>query len=252
MTGSVTGAIALFIASSMVTSILGFRQFERITTTPAWVMSANLPQGSIITRDSLEQVRIDKDLTETSIQNPRQLLGRELKIGKRSGDLVRQQDIKLPAQTSLSHAIPAGRVLYTLPNVHGGMPFSKLSTGDRLDVVVRGNRVVRTVARDIQLIGIINPEKGNLVEKDKGVMSLLQPNSSEREISPGHPSLVMAVRPADVFPLASIGAKDKVSLILHSAHDIAMGKKINVDPEKTYREVEVVSGLQRSKVRIGL
>lgn len=250
--GSTTIAIILFLSSGVATSFLGMRQYERISTAPAWVLNATLEKGSVITTHNLTQTRIDKDTAQTSIQDPAQLIGKELKLFKRSGDLVYKDDIKMPVKRSLSHAIPEGRVLYTLQYSQGGTPLAQLNSGDRLDVVVRGQRLVRTVARDVQLIGIIRPENGEIEEKKQGVLGLLDPRDKETKSRRGAPSLVMAIRPGDVFPLASIGSTDKVSLVIHSAHDIAKGTRQSVDPARTYREVEIVSGLQRSTVRVDL
>ncbi|HAD08438.1 MAG TPA: hypothetical protein DCF62_03055 [Porticoccaceae bacterium] len=250
--GSTAVAIILFLSSGVATSILGARQYERISTTPAWVLNTALEKGSVITTRNLIQARIDKDTAQSSIQDPAKLIGKELALFKRSGDVVYQDDIMTPVKRSLSHAIPEGRVLYTLQYIQGGTPLSQLNSGDRLDVVVRGQRSVRTVARDVQLIGIIRPERGEIEEKKQGVLGLLDPRDKDAKAGGGAPSLVMAIRPGDVFPLASIGSNDKVSLVIHSAHDIAKGTRQSVDPARTYREVEVVSGLQRSTVRIGM
>ncbi|MFT4919277.1 MAG: hypothetical protein ACI8RU_001896, partial [Zhongshania aliphaticivorans] len=65
-------------------------------------------------------------------------------------------------------------------------------------------------------------------------------------------SLVVAVYPDDVYPLASIGSNDKVSLVLHGSRDLADGQPLRVRAVPTHRSIEVVSGLSRSRVNIRL
>mgnify|MGYP003147677783 CR=1 FL=1 len=141
-------------------------------------------------------------------------------------------------------------MLYTLRQPQGGIPYSQLHRGDRLDVVVRGRSGVRTVARDIQLMGVLRSASAAQPTKGKGVMNLLKPGSTASGAGSGKVSLVMAVRPGDVYPLVSIGERESVALVLHSAHDVAKGLTQIVGPIKTHRLVEVVSGLQRHSISI--
>lgn len=238
--GSVTGAIILFLTSGMLASVLGLRQFERASSVTGWVLNQNLAAGQLLSADVLRQDRIPKDIANASLQNPRQLVGQQLKSDKSAGSVITAPDLIPPAKLTLSNAIPAGRVLYTMPH-HDGLPVAQLNSGDRFDVVVTG-RTIRTVARDVQLIAVLKP---SVKPSEDGIMSQI---NTDKGAPLAGTSLVMAVRPADVYPLASIGAKDKVSLILHSAQDIAKGRKHSIDPPSHYREIEVLAGVHRHKV----
>lgn len=246
--GSASIATALFIVSGIATSALGYRQYERVNTEPAWALSQFLSKGSIITQSDLHPVRLDKLQVENSIQNPNKLLGKQLSKDKKPGELVHHSDLVRPKSQSLSNAIPAGRVLYTLNYPRIATPISKLNAGDRFDIITRGQGRIRTVARDVQLIGSVQPNMADN-QAESNMVELLQGKLKDTTSS-SSTALVMAVRPVDVYPLASIGSSDKVSLILHSAQDIANGLRQDVDPQQRFREVEIVSGLDRKKVRV--
>jgi len=247
LTGSATGAMLLFAASGMIASVLGVRQFDKMSTVPAWIISSHLQSGEVITPATLKKVRIDENDIPGSIQNPRQLMGQTLKVNKTAGSTVYPSDLKRKEKKSLSQAIPPGRVLYTLEHLQKGLPYSQLSDGDRFDVVVRGRNGVRTVARDVQLIGINHPAAKKA--SDNGLKNMLMPKNKQIENQTGM-SLVVAVRPSDVYPLASIRASDAISMIFHSAHDMAKGTQHNIDPKQRFRHVEMVAGVQRSSVRV--
>jgi hypothetical protein len=248
--GSASIATVLFIVSGITTSALGYRQYERVTTEPAWVVNQFLSKGDVINRSDLLPVRLDKSLVQNSIQNPNVLVGKKLINDKQTGEPIHQWDITQPKGQSLSSAIPSGRVLYTLKYPRSATPISKLNAGDRFDIITRGQGRIRTVARDVQLIGVVHPD-GASNQSENSMTELLQVKPKSAGVHEST-ALVMAVRPVDVYPLASIGNSDNVSIILHSAHDVANGLRQNVDPEQIYREVEVVSGLDRKKVRINM
>jgi hypothetical protein len=247
LTGSTTIAIALFVTSGVLASALGVRQLDRLSTTTAVVISQNLQAGDIITSTSLIKQKTDKQGVALSIQNPQLLLGKVLNVSKQSGDLIFAEDLTLPTSKSLSYAVPEGRVLFTLNQPTSGLPFSKLHQGDRFDILVRGRSAVRTVARNVQLIGILKPKNKNNPGQG-GVIDRLNPVPAGT--SAGASTLVMAVRPSDVYPLASIGARDQVSIVLHSAHDIENGTQPLLGMAKTHRNVIVHSGSVRRTVSI--
>ena len=78
-------------------------------------------------------------------------------------------------------------------------------------------------------------------------MSLL--NTEQGAVS-DKASLVMAVKPDDVYPLASISSRDVVSLVLHSALDTANGEQHYLGRVSTHRDVEVISGLARNTIKV--
>ena len=247
--GGATAAIALFVTSGMLASLLGVRQYERFNSQPTWVVNRDVAAGELITRTHLSQQQLAKSASGGSLQNPHQLIGKQLVVHKKSGETFKPRDLTQPRKTTLSQAIPEGRVLFTLRQPPSGIPYSQLHQGDRLDVVVRGRSGVRTVAHDVQIIGVLRPKNHSRSSQGKGVMGLLTSNRDAAASTDGA-SLVMAVSPVDVYPLASISERETVALVLHSAQDIANGKTQKVGPKQTHRYVEVVSGLNRNIVSI--
>jgi len=231
----------------MLASVLGIRQFDKMVTEPAWIVSDHLQSGQIITPASLKKVRIDQEQIPGTIQNPRQLMGKTLKVNKKAGSTIYPSDLKTKKKKSLSQAIPTGRVLYTLEHIQKGMPYGQLSDGDRFDVVVRGRNGVRTVARDVQLIGINYPPSKKV--EDSNIKNMLLPKKKQ-EANQAGVSLVVAVRPSDVYPLASIRASDAIAMIFHSALDVAQGTQQNIDPKQRFHNVEMVTGVNRSNIRV--
>ncbi|MBA6289259.1 SAF domain-containing protein [Colwellia sp. MB3u-4] len=247
LTGSATGAMLLFTVSGMLASALGVRQYDKLSTDMAWIVNADMSAGQVITPDLLKQKRIDQSAIEGTVQNPRQLMGKTLQVNKTVGSAVFARDLKQADKKSLSHAIPPGRVLYTLDKIQKGLPYAQLGDGDRFDVIVRGRNGVRTVARDVQLIGINYPAAAKVA--GKGLKNMLLPKNKQAQ-NQTSVSLVVAVRPSDVYPLAGISANDSVTMVFHSAYDMANGTQQNIDPIKRFRQVEMVAGVQRSSIRV--
>ncbi|MCK5860083.1 SAF domain-containing protein [Abyssibacter sp.] len=251
--GSATASIALFVTSGLMASVLGLRQYDRVTSVPAWVTSAPVQAGDVLTQDQLTQSRIPRD--EVGIDNPQTLVGKRLRISKGAGEAIQPGDLIVPAppqQKTLAQHVPQGRVLYSLPlGNHATTPLSQLHAGDRLDVLVRGRNGVRTAATDVRLIGVLKPRGSSPSTDDGGaITSLLPQRSSRQAAASGNTTLVLAVQPEHVYPLAHIAAADQVSLVIHSALDVALGRQITVTPARTERPVEVVAGLERSTVYV--
>lgn len=255
ISGSVTASGLLFIASGMLASVLGLRQYDRVTTETTWVASSTMEAGQVMTAADLKQGRVKSDVIV--INDPRKLLGRTLKVSKRAEDGFSAEDFeqeRVIKRKSLAQQVPAGRVLYTLqlPG-KAGIPYSQLRGGDRLDILVRGRSGVRTAAVDVRLLGIIKPRgPGTRAAEDGSVLGLLPQKKSKAQSLSGATSLVLAVHPGHVYPLANISGKESVSLVLHSALDAAVGKTLEVTPVSTRREVEVMTGLKRSSVFVSL
>ena len=248
-TGSTTVAIALFVTSGMLASLLGVRQLDSVSTVPSLVLSSDILPGQVITSKLIKQGQIDDDSgLLQGVQNPRALIGRTLSIKKSAGEAIYPEDLTRVKKVPLSHAIPQGRVLFSLNQPQSGIPVSQLHQGDRLDIIVRTRSGVRTVATDVQLIGVLKDKaKKPAGKKGDGVMSLL--NTEQGAVS-DKASLVMAVKPDDVYPLASISSRDVVSLVLHSALDTANGEQHYLGRVSTHRNVEVISGLARNTIKV--
>lgn len=249
LTGSATGSIILFLASSMLASVLGIRQVDRMSLEDAWVASADLKIGQIIIPRFLDQQKI-KPQEGQAMADPRALIGKRLTVDKKAGESFDPQDV-IPVQTpTLAQVVPEGRVLYTLTPDPSGIPVAQLRGGDRLDVLVSNRFGVTSVAKDVRLIGVMRPSRGAAASSDKGVMSLLEQNRPAAAGGSGVTSLVVAVYPEDIYPLARIGSKDKVTLVLHGARDMADGEPLTVKPVQTHREIEMVQGLTRKTIRV--
>lgn len=248
--GSVIASAVLFLTSGVMASVLGVRQYDRATSEMSWVASAPVQAGQILTAELIKQSRVKS--SEVGIKNPRQLIGKRLKSQKDEGETFSAGDFEQSPRSqrrSLAEHIPQGRVLYTLKlGANASVPFSQLNKGDRLDILVTGKYGVRTAATDVKLIGLMKSGGGKkAADNDTKITSLLPQRKPESGSAPAT-TLVLAVEPSHVYPLASIGSKDFVSLVLHSAYDVAMGKTVSVTPRKTQRAVELVSGLDRTQV----
>lgn len=248
LSGSATGSMVLFFASSVLASVLGLRQVEHFTTEPGWVAKTHLPAGQLITPAFIREARIKGDLQ--SVTQPGQLIGKMLRVDKKSGEAFSYGDLATPKAKTLAQVVPVGRVLYTLKPAPHSVPVEQLRGGDRLDVLVKNRSGVHKVASDVRLIGVMRPSNGK--HSGDNVMSLLPQKKSATANGRNITSLVVAVHPHEVYPLASIGGADQVSLVLHGSHDLARGGPLAVKPKPTHREVEVVQGLKISKVKLRL
>lgn len=248
LTGSATGSIVLFLASSVLASVLGIRQVDRLGSEMAWVTTTDLKIGEVVTPRFLEQRKVKAD--GAVLADPRALVGKKLRVEKKAGEPFHSQDVVAPTTPSLAQAIPEGRVLYTLSPDPQSIPFTQLRGGDRLDVLATGPGGVRTVARDVRLIGVMRPPTRGGAAGGDGVMSLLPQKTAASDGNSKVTSLVVAVYPDDVYPLANVRGSERVTLVLHGARDLARGEPLSVRPAQTYREVEMVQGLSRTKVKV--
>lgn len=249
--GSTIASMALFITSGAFASVLGVRHYDRATTEMGWVTSTAVHAGQVISASMLKQERIKQD--RLGLDNPRQIIGQKLKVAKAPGEPLHASDLmppSKPVRSTLAQRIPEGRVLYSLQlGSSQAVPISQFHGGDRLDVLVRGRHGVRTAATDVQLIGVLRPRSNRPVTTADDKITSLLPQKPRAAAEPGAgTTLVLAVMPEHVYPLAHIAQQDAISLVLHSAYDVASGKTVSVTPSSTERAVEVVAGLNRSTV----
>ncbi|MBS7725358.1 hypothetical protein I0E51_13170 [Pseudomonas lalucatii] len=59
--GSTTAAMATFLVSGVLVSVLGVRQVERHNTQEVWGINGNWPVGTLLRPELLRKVRVDKD-----------------------------------------------------------------------------------------------------------------------------------------------------------------------------------------------
>ena len=246
MTGRASALVAVFVITGILVLVLGARQVYRLTTSPTWVASSDLEAGHVITPESLKRARSGDD---GGIDNPRALLGKQLEVDKEKGDVFRPVDLTMAPKSWLAAKVPEGRVLYTLTPKNTAIPHSQIRYGDRLDILARGSRGVRTVASDVLLMGALSQNNGAAAPaKGRGMLTALaaQPGGSKGRGDDGIP-LVLAVRPDDVYPLAGIGSNEEVSIVLHGEAELAAGELLKIAPSATHRQIEMVSGLERTQ-----
>lgn len=246
MTGSSSAMVAVFVISGILVLVLGIRQVYRLSTDPAWVASSDLDAGHLIAPENLKRARSSDD---GGIDDPRVLLGKQLRLDKEKGEVFRPSDLSTPPKGWLAAKVPEGRVLYTLIPKSSAIPHSQIRNGDRLDVLARGAGGVRTVARDVLVMGALKPNgEGKAQARGRGLLTALAtPAGSRNKQGTGAIPLVMAVFPGDIYPLASIGITEEVTLVMHGEKEGTEGELLSITPKATHRKVEVMNGLQRSQ-----
>lgn len=246
LTGSTTAAMAVFVISTGLASILGVRQYERLTSHLAWVARDNLAPGLILDKSMLEQQRVDNN--GDALPDLGQILGKQLRHAKQAGEPVMAADVQRQARTWLSQKVPDGRVLYTLTPRANAIPPSQLKGGDAFDVLVTGPAGVRTVAQNVRLMGVMKPRSGQGQAANGPLAALTQQGRNK----PAGNVMVIAVMPEDVYPLASIHPAESVSLVLHSAASINAGEPVSVRPPASHRAIELVFGSSKQSVKVKL
>jgi len=244
--------VAVLIVAGLLVTVLGYRQYYRITTTPAWVAATELNAGDVITAETLKQARIED--AAGAISNPRHLIGAVLRVSKKQGDTFVPADLASKPKSYLAEAVPEGRVLYTITPRDPAIPYTRLRMGDRLDVLARGRNRVRLVARDVLLLGALRSPSARRMNDGSGrtmLTRLAEPPSRGKKSQDGTP-LVLAVRPEDVYPLAGIGDSERVSVVLHGETELQKGKLLDIKPDPTHRKVEMVDGLERKTIYVQL
>lgn len=250
LTGSTTAALSMFLLSGVLASVLGVRQFERFTTHEILGMNGNWPAGVSIESQMLRKIRVSKDIA--GVVDQRMVLGKQLSSNKKDGEILRPTELRKPVRSWLAQQIPAGKVLYTMAPRKGSIPHSQLRNGDLFDVIATGRNGVRTVARDVRLIGVLGG-KSPAQTPSGGLGALAFGGTPGTNRGADKTSLVVAVAPEYVYPLASIGGGDTVSIVLHGSRDADQaGERPVIDPKPTRRSVELVTGLKRRVVNIDI
>ncbi|WP_416397236.1 hypothetical protein [Allohahella sp. A8] len=242
-TGSTTAAISMFLISGVLASVLGVRQVERITTHEVLGIAGNWPAGVSIEPTMIQKVRVDKQVT--GIKDPARLLGKRLANDKKHGEIFRRNELATPPRSWLAQQVPEGKVLYTMKPQPGAIPHSQLRNGDLFDVLATGPKGVRTLARDVRLVGVMGGKNGR--ELPAGNLASVSGPASRLAFS-----MVVAIAPEYVYPLASIRSSDVVSIVLHgSGHSSSdSDSRVSIEPAPTHRNIEIVAGLIRRQVAV--
>lgn len=239
--GSTTVALGVFLVSSLLAGTLSVRQFERLTTHEILGINGQWPAGSLVNKDMLKLIRVDDDIL--GLKDPRLLIGKFLSNDKDNGEMITSSDVIRPVKSWLSEQVPESKVLYTLKPKSGTIPHSQLRNGDSFDVLVTGRHGVRTVASDVRLVGVMRGKKV------VGELNPLAKSASKQNLHSAV-SLVIAVEPDEVYPLASITANEVVSIVLHGKE--GEHNRASIEPRPTHRTIELLTGLKRRNIRVGI
>lgn len=241
LTGSTTAAISMFLLSGVFASVLGVRQVERVTTHEVMGISGDWPAGVSIEPAMIQPVRVNKQVS--GFKEPTHLVGKRLANDKKNGEVFRRDDLNAAPRSWLAQQIPEGMVLYTMKPQTGAIPHSQLRNGDLFDVLATGPGGVRTLARDVRLIGVMSGQNSSQAFANN-------PSTAARAQSVSEVSMVVAIAPEYVYPLASIRTSDMVSIVLHGSSDSDSGSRLHIDPKPTHRNIEIVAGLQKRQVAV--
>jgi hypothetical protein len=246
---------------------LGYRQYQRMNLSYAWVASALLNAGKLITNSDLTRISIAvSDKPAGTIDKANYIVGKRLKIDKQPGETFRTDDLDRPAakeRTWLTDGVPEGRILFPFTPPPALEPFSsQLHKGDRFDIIITsGNGQVRPIAFNVILLGTMKPPKakkaagsdGDLDVSEQLMKSLIA--GDKKSAGPGT-LMMLALRPKDVYPMASAkGAGGVISFIIHGQKELASGARLNFVPpnqKPRTRHVEMYEGLKKSSVKVSL
>ncbi|WP_148862808.1 hypothetical protein [Marinobacter fonticola] len=249
LNGSTTAAISMFLISGVLASFLGARQFEKHTTHEVYGINGSWPAGTSVAPEMLKKVRVNREVS--GIDDARLIVGKKLDRSKKSGEVIRPNELKRPVRSWLAQQVPEGKVLYTMKPHLGSIPHSQLRNGDSFDVIATNSQgAVRAVAKDVQLIGVLADGKTSTQPGARGFLGLAM--STGHTGGSGKASLVVAVAPQYVYPLASIHHQESVSIVLHGAIAGSSGQRATIDPRPTQRHVEVMTGVQRRLIPVAI
>lgn len=244
LNGSTTIAMVVFLVSTSMASLLGYRQYERVGVEEVLVAQGLIAQGQIITLQMLE-LRMMKDVAG-GFRDMSMAIGKVMSRNRMPGEVIQPQDLQAVERQSLSHYIPDDRVLFSLPMASHSFPVSQIKPSDTFDVIGSINGRVRVIAEQVRLMGTMNNSQA--APKDSSPLATLSNQDSGKSLSQSS-GLVIAALPKDIFRLASLGAQERVSLVLHGKD---VKHRLPLAPVMQTRQVEIYQGLQRRKVEIQL
>lgn len=231
----------MFMISGVFASVLGVRQVERVTTHEVLGIAGDWPAGVSIEPAMIQKVRVDKQVA--GVKDPANLLGKRLASDKKHGEIFRRNEIIAPPRSWLAQQIPEGQVLYTMRPQEGAIPHSQLRKGDLFDVLATSPSGVRTLARNVRLVGVMSGKAGRPSSGNPLSLASRPSNGSKA-------SMVVAIAPEYVYPLANIRQSDVVSIVLHGSQNATPDSRIRIDPEPTHRNIEIVAGLHKRSVAV--
>ncbi len=250
--GLKVGILALAILLVMV---LACRQIYRLSATPMWVAAANLAPGTRLGPQHLEVVyERTKTLPPGALLDKAALEGKLLYPAKAAGSPFFAADFTPPPSappTPIAAIIPAGRVLVTVKMTQVSVPYTQLRGGDRLEVIAAGGRgetpTAHVVARDAYLIGTMAPASAAPSPAKKDLLGVdLTPPTRQKKGGEGSVSLILALHPRDVLPVATAQAREaSLAFVLHGHTEVKSGELLQLPGA---RAVELIAGGHREQV----
>tara|TARA_R100001377_G_scaffold82177_3_gene62307 strand:- start:439 stop:1230 length:792 start_codon:yes stop_codon:yes gene_type:complete len=247
--------LAVIVTSGIAATALAERQYSRMTTDEAWIVTGALEVGHIMTAGDLQIASVDQSVAQLALNNPNAIIGRQLVNNKNPGDIISQGDLKILKKLGMTDVIPEGRVVFTLAPDAQLQPYLKqLRTGDNFDILVtRPGGQVTLLAADVLLLGNLQNEELVMEDPDteasilSAAVKIANPVSSNR----GSGLLILAVKPEDVYPLASsVGSGGMISIIAHRTQDVAEARLAVKPPPTLSRTIEVYEGLEKANVSV--
>ncbi len=246
---------AFLIVAAVLVAVLGFRQVHRATATPIWVAGAALAAGTRISSQDLKLVHQRKSSLPAGALVDRGDIEAQVIYRPKPGDrpffaedFIRPQR---PAPIPLATLVPEGRVLTTVKVTQASVPYPQLRMGDRLELVaVGGASGARVVASNAFLIGSLAPGRQAPAAKSTNRLGVdLSPPKQQKRGSGGL-SLILALRPEDVLPVAETqGSEVSITVVLHGHHEVKKGELLDIDSAGP-NVVELLVGARREEVSL--
>jgi Flp pilus assembly protein CpaB len=223
----------LLVGAVVLIGVLAYRQISRLmeTRVPVWVTATALRAGQVVSQAHLKVLELPTPSGALALRS--EIEGRTLAQDKPEGQPFYSRDLApRPAAPRLSTTIPQGRVLATVRVGSMDLPIPELYAGDRLDIMLATSKGVEAIARNAQVMGTMNSRAGGQPAVDSGrILGVDISIPGANPPSAPEQSLVLALFPADVYPLAAAEATgQKMKIILHSDEAVRSGTLLDVRP----------------------
>ncbi len=253
---------AILLVAALLVAFLAFRQVHRLTATPMWVADAPLAPGTRISSGDLKLVRESKSsLPEGVLLDRGEIEGQVIYRPKAAGRPFFPGDFTRPARpapTPLATIVPEGRVLTTVKITQTSVPYPQLRMGDRLELVAVGRAggagsKAHVVASNVFLIGSLAPgSRPAAAAKSRLGASVSPPKQQKKGTGGGGLSLILALRPEDVLPVAEAQASEApITVVLHGQNEVRKGELLDLRTAGP-KVVELLVGGEREEVTFPL
>jgi Flp pilus assembly protein CpaB len=216
-----------------VIGVLAYRQIIRFTQTrvPVWVSAGALRAGHVVGRADLRQMEMTTVPART-LASRTDIEGRKLLANKLSGEPFVASDLApRPTPTPLAETIPPGRLLATVAINAMDMPAAQLAAGDRVDIVLATPEGVHMVVKDAHVMGTLTRPQARPAGDSGEILGVDISIPTAGSAAPAGMSLVLAVYPLDVYPLAAAEASGrKMKVVLQPAAAVRAGQLLDIRP----------------------